>query len=79
MTLAVATGAPIVPQEETSRVLDIRQIAAWQLPHLGAPDDTLRATLPALQRGAVWQARQVEELWDSLLRGFPIGAFLLAP
>lgn len=35
--------------------------------------------LPALQRGAVWRAYQVEEIWDSLLRGFPIGSFLLAP
>src|SRR5208282_4213712 len=33
--------------------------------------------LPALQRGAVWRAYQVEEIWDSLLRGFPIGSFLL--
>lgn len=36
-------------------------------------------TLPSLQRGAVWRPRQVEALWDSLIRGFPIGSFLLAP
>ncbi len=35
--------------------------------------------LPALQRGAVWRSYQVEEVWDSLLRGFPIGSFLLTP
>jgi hypothetical protein len=31
-----------------------------------------------LQRGAVWKPRQVELLWDSLLRGFPIGSLLLS-
>lgn len=35
--------------------------------------------LPPLQRDAVWKIAQVERLWDSLLRGFPIGSFLLAP
>lgn len=35
--------------------------------------------LPPLQRDAVWKIGQVERLWDSLLRGFPIGNFLLAP
>lgn len=35
--------------------------------------------LPPLQRDAVWKVGQVERLWDSLLRGFPIGGFLLAP
>jgi len=35
--------------------------------------------LPPIQRGAVWKVAQVEWLWDSLLRGFPIGSFLLAP
>jgi Protein of unknown function DUF262 len=75
----VAVVTPIVPQKETSELLSIRQIAGWQIPHLAAADDTIKAALPALQRGAVWQPRQVEELWDSLFRGFPVGAFLLAP
>ena len=35
--------------------------------------------LPALQRGLVWAPHQVELLWDSILRGFPIGAFALTP
>ena len=35
--------------------------------------------LPPLQRGDVWKVAQVERLWDSVLRGFPIGSFLLAP
>lgn len=35
--------------------------------------------LPPIQREAVWKVAQVERLWDSLLRGFPMGSFLLAP
>lgn len=32
--------------------------------------------LPAIQREFVWKDRQVETLFDSLLRGYPIGSFL---
>lgn len=39
----------------------------------------MRAELPALQRGAVWRPVQVESLWDSIMRGFPIGSFMLMP
>lgn len=34
-----------------------------------------RLRLPAVQRGSVWDAGKVLALWDSLLRGFPIGTF----
>jgi hypothetical protein len=33
--------------------------------------------LPAIQREFVWSAKQVEDLFDSLMRGYPIGSFLL--
>ncbi len=39
---------------------------------------TPRLALPSFQRDAVWDERNVELLWDSMLRGFPIGAILLA-
>jgi hypothetical protein len=32
-----------------------------------------------LQRGLVWEPQQIEFLWDSIMRGFPIGAIILAP
>lgn len=32
--------------------------------------------LPAIQRELVWKPDQVCNLWDSLLRGYPIGSFL---
>jgi hypothetical protein len=32
--------------------------------------------LPAIQREFVWNATQIERLFDSLMRGYPIGSFL---
>lgn len=34
-------------------------------------------TLPEVQRGLVWKARQVELLWDSILCEYPIGSFMI--
>lgn len=34
--------------------------------------------LPMIQRGSVWKPSQVITLWDSLLRGMPIGSMLLS-
>lgn len=31
--------------------------------------------LPAVQRNFVWSPNQIEDLWDSILRGYTIGAF----
>lgn len=61
-------------------LLKLPHIAAWQIdyPPAAARTDCL-AELPALQRGAVWKVDQVEALWDSILQGFPLGAFLLSP
>lgn len=49
----------------------LRQIASWT-------SDDSEVLIPALQRGLVWKPRQVELLWDSILRGFPIGSFMLS-
>lgn len=35
--------------------------------------------LPPIQRNAVWNVAQIERLWDSILRGYPIGSFLISP
>lgn len=35
-----------------------------------------RYVLPAIQREFVWNAGQIERLFDSLMRGYPIGSFL---
>ncbi len=58
----------------------VTDIAAWQIAGLGTSrSNRIRVSLPSLQRGAVWKPRQIEALWDSMIRGFPVGAFLLTP
>lgn len=59
--------------------LTLAQIAAWQVSHPPATAGGVVAALPALQRGAIWKVKQIEELWDSILRRFPIGSFVIAP
>ena len=51
----------------------LKEIAKWQL----NPEKS-QVELPSIQRGFVWKTKQVEDLWDSLLRGYPIGSFLLS-
>lgn len=55
----------------------LRQVAAWDLDHLNSPCE-IKASVPALQRGLVWSPQQVEMLWDSILRGFPIGSLVVS-
>src|ERR1039457_2643086 len=38
--------------------------------------DNKRYLLPAIQREFVWDSSQIEQLFDSVLRGYPIGSFL---
>lgn len=39
--------------------------------------DSSLLSLPKLQRGKVWKPQQIELLWDSLLRSFPIGTLIV--
>ena len=55
----------------TNLYYSLQEIASWSL-------GDSEVTIPALQRGLVWKPKQVEFLWDSILRGFPIGSFLLS-
>ena len=43
----------------------------WPVPEYGV------LALPPVQRTAVWNPKQVIDLWDSLFRGLPIGSFFL--
>ncbi|MCC7277293.1 MAG: DUF262 domain-containing protein [Chromatiaceae bacterium] len=63
----------------SATLLTLAEIAAWQVSLPPAKPDPIVAALPALQRGAVWKVKQIEELWDSILRRFPIGSFVIAP
>lgn len=47
----------------------LKEIASWQ--------ESQQVALPTVQRGFVWKPYQIENLWDSLLRGYPIGSFVL--
>lgn len=51
----------------------LQGIANWQLDSASS-----NIELPDLQRGFVWKPKQIEDLWDSILRGYPIGSFLLS-
>lgn len=52
--------------------LKLDKIAKWQL----LSQETM-VSLPTMQRGFVWNSKKIEDLWDSLLREYPIGSFLL--
>lgn len=70
-------------EAETTHILSLRDVASWQFPALVTDSQGQRhppkvlAGLPSLQRGAVWRPNQVELLWDSILRGFPIGSLVV--
>ncbi|WP_289023031.1 DUF262 domain-containing protein [uncultured Salegentibacter sp.] len=73
-----------VLEQKTVRAYSIFDIKEWQTelqenleinPHLTG-DELI--SLPTLQRGFVWKHYQIEALWDSILRGYPIGALLLS-
>ena len=49
----------------------LSEVARWSF-------DSSKVAIPALQRGFVWKPSQIELLWDSILRGFPIGSFILS-
>jgi hypothetical protein len=53
--------------------LSLCEIAQWQL-----NSEQSEVELPSVQRGFVWKPKQVEDLWDSLLREYPIGSFLFS-
>ena len=64
-------------QLSSPSTLSLVDIAAWQFKYLAQDKPQIIAGIPSLQRGAVWKAGQVELLWDSILRGFPVGALVV--
>lgn len=56
--------------------ISLENVANWQI----NPNNTTPTVfIPRLQRGLVWNPRRMEVLWDSLMRGIPVGTFLFAP
>lgn len=61
--------------QQNIRVVTLRQWLDWAAGH--RPDEW-QVSLPMIQRGFVWKPAQILELWDTLLRGLPIGALLIS-
>ncbi len=57
--------------KQINRFFTLQDIAEWHSSGL--------VELPKVQRGFVWKPSQIEDLWDSLLRRYPIGSFVLFP
>ena len=65
------------------RVLDFldwaRKSDEWLAEVSPTPPDNGVLALPPVQRSPVWRPKQVLDLWDSALRGLPLGALFLVP
>jgi hypothetical protein len=59
--------------------LSLKEIASWSFGICEGEKPEITASIPALQRGLVWRPHQIELLWDSILRGFPIGVLVVCP
>ena len=61
-------------------ILTLKDVASWTpfIDIVKADNSEIIAGIPSLQRGAVWEPQQIEMLWDSIMRGFPIGSIVIA-
>lgn len=57
----------------------LNEIAGWKGRSSTGTLSSSIVEIPALQRGLVWKPQQNELLWDSILRGFPVGALVVVP
>lgn len=67
--------------KQNIKAYTIADIASWQTELQENKNEILdssKITLPSLQRGFVWKPYQIEALWDSILRGYPVGAVLMS-
>lgn len=60
-----------------------RQVIGMKLPEYlqwakGTDGNKKKLLLSSIQRGFVWKPKQIVELWDSLLRGMPIGSLMVS-
>ena len=59
----------------TVTALHIRDCLSWAYSKPSRYKKDL--AMPLIQRGFVWKTGQLQKLWDSLLRGMPIGAVMV--
>lgn len=63
--------------EQKNTATDADKNYVFTLPEIAAWSENRKVSLPTIQRGFVWKPFQIENLWDSILRGYPLGAFVL--
>lgn len=61
--------------ESFSKNIEILQLDEW-LNCASGCDTSLFVALPLIQRGFVWKPKQIIDLWDTLLRGMPMGSLM---
>ncbi|UCV10280.1 DUF262 domain-containing protein [Dechloromonas denitrificans] len=59
-----------------SKNVAVVKLSEW-LDWASGNNDNVSIVLPMIQRGSVWKPEQIINLWDTLLRGMPIGSFML--
>lgn len=60
------------------RDIEILPLVKW-LNYASGCDESVFVALPLIQRGSVWKPKQIIDLWDSLLRGMPLGSLMYSP
>ena len=60
-----------------SKPVEVVSLTKW-LDWIVGNDNERHVVLPMLQRGSVWKPSQIIDLWDSVLRGFPIGSLMVS-
>lgn len=55
----------------------ILALVKW-LDYASGVDDSVFVALPLIQRGSVWKPKQIIDLWDTLLRGMPLGSLMFS-
>lgn len=65
----------LFPAEQTVHAISIKDYLTWA--SVQGKEFPIQLSMPPIQRGFVWKPKQIQDLWDSLLRGMPIGSILL--
>jgi hypothetical protein len=57
--------------------IEILPIEKW-LNFASGDNESVFVALPLIQRGSVWKPNQIIDLWDTLLRGMPMGSLIFS-
>ena len=55
--------------------IQVKKLSEW-LDWAGGTNQEVFVALPMIQRGSVWKPNQIIDLWDTLLRGMPVGSLM---